>query len=141
MGVGDASAEEGEEPPAVELAECPQVTGAALEDQPEAEIRKLREDLAAVCEALTSRLDAASAETAARHDALISALADLKTVEVRNADDPGLLAVEVTNPPDQSELKQVTDGLRQTVHRDLWALAGLAVGALLLFAIYRMVRP
>jgi len=126
-------------------APCPE--GPATQpEEPESEVRALRADLAAACEAIATRLDALRDDVLARSDDqasfetdALAALAALKTVEVAPGEEP--LAVEVTNPPESAELEAVTEELTSTVHSDLWAIAGMAAGVLLLVVIWKAVRP
>ena len=127
-------------------APCPQ--GPATQpEETQTEVRELRADLAAACDAVATRLDALYDELVARSDDraayesdALAALAALKTVEVTAADEGGV-PVKVTNPPESAELEAVTEELTSTVHSDLWAIAGMAAGVMLLVAVWKAVRP
>lgn len=128
-------------------APCPEGPATQLNDQPQAEVRELRGDVAAACDAVASRLDALYDELVARSDDraayesdALAALAALETVQVTPADENGVL-VEVSNPPESAELEAVTSELTSTVHSDLWAIAGMIAGAFLLVVVFKAVRP
>lgn len=143
---------EAQEPPPVCPASDLDPTGL---DQPEQELRRLRNDLGALCAVLRDGLgvahdDAVSVE--ARTDDVLDAIApmDGRLVGVRSdlsdlldrLDSP--VAVESGPQPlatDDDESRTTAEAAYEGIHADLWFLIGLATALLAGYALYRQVMP
>jgi hypothetical protein len=113
-------------------------------------VAELRNELQLVCGADTAREDRieTAVGVAVEHlnaiEHAIEVEGGLPVKVVGQAGDVTVAApggIEVTNPPDVASVRAAVDAGTETANQNMWALAGIFLGGVLLGWVFRMVRP